>query len=230
MNDEVDNNDILVELDSLFDTRLPLVYLLSPTIASDISKDSKYITRTKDVFGYISEDIFKPIYNNRNKRLLELATPTELFTLIKEYIITANHINRSMGVEKCITMYINIHPYLLTIDEQNIMSDLIKKTIDVEVTIKLVKMNIEELTPSWVEEYACYLVMYNGLEWLNYHIANQNLANTPLIGTSLLVPSIVSYATKESDITSELYKEFTKQMSTVIRLGFINNKYYSKKE
>jgi len=226
-NKEPDNSNILVELDALFDTRLPLIYLISPTIAGSIAQDGSYFERVKDVFGYLSEDIFKPIYNNRNKKLLELATPTEMFTLVKEYIITANHLNRSTGGEDPVILYVNIHPYNLSLEEQETMIDVIRDTISKDVIIKLVKMDTTELTPSWVEDNVGYLIMYHGLDWLEYHIANQNIAKTPLIGISLLIPTIVSYVINDNDITKELFTTMMKQMSTVIRLGFIKNSYFS---
>jgi len=221
------NNNILVELDSLFDTRLPLVYMLSPTIAGKISKDGSYTKRLKDTFGNISEDIFKPIYKQRNKSLLMLGTPTEMFNLVKEYIITAKYANDSLGVSRNLTVYINIYPYKLTVIEQSNIVSSFKNSVDNTIAVKIVSMNIPELTPAWVEDNVGYLIMYNGLDWLEYHISMQTLVNKPLLEVSLLVPTIVAYTTPDRDITKDLLESMMRYTSTVIRLGMINNKYFS---
>ena len=78
---------IFVDIDSIMDTRLTVLHSIDEDIASKQIKSGAYFTRLKDEFDYITYDMFKYIYKNRNKQHLRLATPTPMLDLIKEYVL-----------------------------------------------------------------------------------------------------------------------------------------------
>ena len=67
---------IYTDLDTLFDNRLSLLYLINNKLALSFKEDDKYLTRLKDNMGNMAYDIFYSFYRRRNKKLLELSIQT----------------------------------------------------------------------------------------------------------------------------------------------------------
>lgn len=223
--DEEDNNNILLDLDSLFDTRLPVVYLIDKDTAAEQHTSGSYKTRLSDSFGNIPVSVFQAFYKMRDKRLLTMALPTKMFDLINEYVLHIKYDNEVNDVSHIPIVYINIYPYKLTYMEQHyVASGIISKLKNCEV--KLVNMSIPELTPEWIENNIAYMSLYNGMDWVEYHTAVNSLLKTPLLDNTLLVPTLVSDNIKKEDITKELLDDTMKNVAHYIQLALINNSYY----
>jgi len=184
--------DIFIDIDSLFDTRLPVVYFLDEEVATSIVEDGSYFTRKSDKFKYIDNNIFKAVYKERNKTLLTLATPTNIMGILKQYYSELMTQHKLDGTNKNITIYLNIYPYELSLEETDKLVIGIQAITSKEVVVKIVSMEKRDLTVKWVNDNLAVMVMYDGLEWLEYYTANFELINNPLLDVGLIVPAIVT--------------------------------------
>ncbi len=218
-------NNILVDIDSLLDTRLALAMFLDEKSVSEYVKSKKYYNRVKDNYGDISYDIFKPLYKLRNKKILEFAIPTLLIDLIKKHY--GDIVTDIKNIENNkVTIFLNIYPYDFNITEQDIIKKIISDKIP-SVNIKIVSMSLLELQPLWIKENISTVFMYDTLEWLELHTAITNLINTPLLDTLFIAPAIVTGNLTTKKINKELFHNIIATSSLVVDLNFIDVKYFS---
>jgi hypothetical protein len=214
---------IFIELDCLLDTRLALLYAIDPTNTSNIIDSNSYSTRKKDNFNNISNDIFKPLYRHRSKQLLSLATPTNLMSYILPHIADLKHDFKTLANEtRDYTVFINVYPYVLNMDEILALEDLYYTLFNTNTIngsrnlIKLVSMDTEELSPEWIDVNVESLVLYSGMEWIEYHTSNLNLMKIPLIGVTLTTPAIVEMSVNSNTINSDFFRKVTETMKGLI--------------
>lgn len=215
--------DVYVDLDSIVDTRLPLLYFLDEELAAKFVIENKYNNRHIDEFEYVTSDIFKSFYRDRNKSLLALATPTNIMSLIKSYYIETVTNNRILGGDGKITIYLNIYPYELTYDEIVMLEIGLKEAVG-DIIVKVVKMGPEELTPNWIIERIHLMIMYSGMEWIEYHVSNLNLIKEPLTLTKLLVPALIlgkSSALKDMGDIQEFLEDMENRLNTLVGLKIL---------
>jgi len=218
------NFDILVDLDTLFDTRLPILYAIDKDSVLPMLEDGTYYTRDIDEIGDIAYDVFKGYYKNRDKRVLLISQPTPMVGLVSEYIMKSSQQKLVTGDAGPITLYINTYPYDLEDGEiDSIKDDL--SGIAPDVNIVMTSKSIEELQPVWVESNLGAVIKYDGIEWLDYHIADGSLTKTPILDTVLLCPYL-SYSRNDDKDKKEIYDVILESMNTLIGLSFIKMEFY----
>lgn len=217
----MENKNTLVELDSLIDTRLAMVYLLDKESATSITKDGSYYKRVKDNYGSISKDIFDVFYKKRNKQLLLLGLPTPVFTILKQHYgdIITDEINDEF--EDDIKIFVNIYPYDLLESEKEKIIETVNNIIPKSI-VEIVSLSKKELTPVWVHENVSTVIMYEGVEWLEYHMSNDNLINNPLLKTLLISPAIVPGSVSSSSIKKDTFKDLMLVSGTLIDLVLVD--------
>lgn len=224
-NDELDSIiHVLVDLDSIMDTRLPVLYAIDENLAERVVKNNTYFKRYKDEFEYVTVDMFKPLYNDRTKNVLSLATPTAMLDTISDYCSEAILQNKKTGGDGKLIVYVNIYPYDLSVDEFDNLASGIRYMIG-DVDVSIVSMSKEELTPKWVDDNLAMLVLYQGLDWLEYHTAMLNLIKNPINNVALMVPATVIgnvklKTTKANDII-KFFTDMEEMSKTLVKLKFI---------
>lgn len=223
--------NLLVDLDSLMDTRLPYLSSLSTKVAKEVIDNGYYTNRLKDQFNTIPYDLFTPIYRNRSKLALKLATPTNMLAFIGSYITEALLETKSSGVSKKIKLYINTYPYTLSTIENNHIVMGIRRAIAYDIDIEAVYMSFDDLTPKWVDANLAAMIMYNGIDWLEYHSAYGLLKEHKLSTTALFVPTLTySNSTLPFKTPKELEEFFTtieETYSPIIKLKFMSTTAFS---
>lgn len=217
----MNNKNTLVELDSLIDTRLAMAYLLDKPSVEKITNDDSYYTRVKDNYGNISKDIFDVFYKKRNKQLLTLGLPTPVFSILREHYgdIITDELNDEF--EDDIKIFLNIYPYILTDSEK----DKLVKTLNVVIPksiVEIVSMSKKDLTPDWIDENVGTVIMYEGIDWIEYHMANNKLVSKPLLNTMLISPAIVPGSVSKARIKKDVFKDIMLVSSTLIDLVLVD--------
>lgn len=219
------NNNLLVELDCILDTRLPILTMLDENIAKRMVKDGSYQNRTIDNFKYIPRDMFTALYNFRSKAILNLAIPTLMVDVIEDFVNESIHGMKEMNDMEDIILYINSHPYKLTADEILNISEGLSNFIP-NVTIKIVDMDYNELSTEWVSSNISLLVMYYGIEWIEYQHALNNTVKYPILDVGVMVPAILNVVVDNNEIEEYLNK--TEEMfKSITRLSFVNTRFFS---
>ena len=183
--------NIYVDIDSLFDTRLALLYYLDHQVAERLATSGDYYCRIIDSFEYIDSSLFKTLYRDRNKTLLNLAAPTNILTLVKDYYVELSTNASMVGNNEPIKLYLNIHRYDLNISEQTILEDSLCAYIP-GLSVKIIDLPDIDITPTWINANISVMFMYNGMGWLELHTSTLELISRPLPDVILLAPALVT--------------------------------------
>lgn len=213
-----DTLNILVDLDSILDTRLSILTNLNPDLAATMVNDMSYQSRVMDDFKEIPYTMFRAFYMNRDKRVLKDSTPTHIIELIQDYVNEAIVSSKKRNSFDGITVYVNCYPYNLTSVEIDNLSKALEYMIP-NAAIKLISLTKDELTPKWVDENIAMLILYNGLSWLEHHNSLGNIVKHPLVEVALLTPPLV---TNKHNITnySKNLDDLEEMFKPLIRLTF----------
>lgn len=224
---------MFIDLDSILDTRLPVITTLNPSYIDEVLTTTNYTYRKKDIFGSLPNDVFKAMYRERSKNVLDVATPTNILDFILGYIADLKRDLKAMVANRNYTVFINVYPYSLNITEVLTLEGLFyemfnRYTSDISRNhIKIVSMSFDDLTPEWVEDNVESMCMYNGMEWLEFQTNNLNLIYKPLLNIILLVPAIAESRIPISDVNADFFKDLSKLFITLICLHPIPAEYFS---
>lgn len=224
-NDELVNYDVFIDVDALFDTRLPILFALSPTTMDECLKSGLYRSRVKDSFGDIPSSVFKGFYDNRDKRVLLAARPTEMFNLLAEYIGTTTIAMTSIGDSRTIRVYLNIYPYNLIGDEVDTILTLLDN-IATRVEVEVVSFSNHDLTPKWIEKNVGVVIKYDSIEWVDIAMSYGTLQKTPLLETIMMGPHLITGDIDSKDVTQEVFNGMLESVNTLIGYSFIKTSYY----
>jgi len=227
MSNETFNGDIYVDLDSLFDTRYPVLYGLNPNIANRISNNDYYNMRSLDQFENISYNVFKSFYRNRNKNILKLALPTNIFNLVGEYIVESNTTGIIRSKTTPTTLFINIYPYNLNTQEIEMLKLILREKIPVLFTLKIISIPNRELTPDWLEQNVSTIIKYDTMEWIELHMALNTLIRKPIINTTFVAPALIKSNVDINKLDKDIFKNTTISLSTILKILFIKVRYFN---
>ena len=219
-------HSLYTDLDSLFDTRLPIAYMLSPVETSYQVESGRYHNRNRDNIGNISADILKSFYRYRTKNILQMANPTPIFSLLMEqYGILRTKLETAEERDK-LKIYVNTYPYVLSLEEQNVL--LIKLCSIFETNnVELLHKSMSSLNDSWFYTNVGYIFMYNGLEWLEHETSSYSIMENPLVDKVLYIPAIVSGEVIDQKIDKSLFLKITETFILIIDINFVDTKYFS---
>lgn len=196
---------IYVELDCILDTRLPILYSISPTIAEEVIVSDYYFNRIKDKFGLISADIFKSFYNNRTKGVLKYAGFTPCLYYVSELYSKSITDIVNLEIRNEIEIYINTYPYFLNGSEQVELEKGIKVFLG-DIPTRIVNISNKDLTPEWLTTKGFdHVIKYDLLEWYEYHMSNYNLIKNPLYKMNLHAPGLLDVYSPESLFKDDVF-------------------------
>lgn len=211
---------IMIELDTLFDTRLSvLAHMGDEAIKS--AYNNHYHERPIDMFPNVDNEQFKQIYENRTKAILKHTMITPIADMVKEFAVkTLKHIATTPFhyKPKCI---INIYPYKLSENEINViistMVHITNKLCDIEV----VDMSPEQITPSFVKQHIAILVMYEYYKWLELHSVNGLFKKKTCPEVTLLGPRIYFKPKENTNSDADPFAAMEEVMGPLIGLRLI---------
>jgi hypothetical protein len=221
------SKNILVDIDALLDTRLPLIYTVSQDVAAKVATDESYLNRVKDNFPAIPGKVFELLYKRRNKGILLNAAPTYIFYYIDMYL---KDIEAPAIVDNDkLKLFLNFYPYTDLLEEEKELFTKLIASMYPKLEIVPVSLNNFELTPIWLVDNNVELFFkYNGLDWLDCNFTTGNLFKQPLINRStLILPALVKYNIPTSAVTKETFKTLTVAMSNLVDMVFIDALYFS---
>lgn len=219
------NKSVYTDIDSLFDTRLPVLNNISHVISGKVLKDGSYFTRVKEQFDIIGGDIFTPLYEQRNKLVLPFALLTHIVDIIRVKVVEVISDISNMGNLDNLSLYINTYPYKLNLVEVESIKETIGMLVN-DINIKMIYIPNDELTPEWIEEHVDLVIKYDGISWLEHNTKNLNLIRKPLLSTVFIVPALVDNAVPNKEVTDEMFKVAMAHMRMVADVQYINIEYF----
>lgn len=224
------HKNILTDLDTLFDTRLSLAYILDKeNILNEIhNKTDNYRNRILDNFGNISNDIFMQIYRKRSKFLLNNALPTNILDYLKEQVVDYNFdpTNYVRGSESS-TIYINFYPYNLTEEEQYELINKLDKYFG-GVEIKLLYKKFLDISPEYlIKNKINMVILYELTKWLELIMSEYDLLKNPITHIYLIGPYYFNPRKPFNKIDQTELGKFTEHLNFIAMTNFTPLKEFS---
>ena len=220
---------ILVDLDSLYDTRLSTLLKIDSNLANEIISKNLYNGRLIDEFGYLTKKVFRFYYNLRGIETLKNSLLTKITDVIVAYLghlkINLHEVNEN----KPITIIINTYPYKLG-RSKNYIKDVVSKILNFSgITIDITYDNLMSYEPFVLESKYNAIIMYDGLQWLyeyysKYENTNHNAPRLKLICPALLDKPLIL---KKKEDYIKMFEDLSDSFKTFIDLDFINIDFFN---
>lgn len=183
---------ILIDLDSLLDTRLGTLACIDVELARKAA-DLDYHDRLSDEMGVLFNDSslterFKEEYKKRGEQVLQASVCTRMVLFINEM---TNAIETMMLDDPTITdleVHVNTWPYDISkeLTEEIVMA--VDHYTSVKATVKAVSLSMEEQTVSRLKQVYSGFIVYDLDSWLNAHI--EEFRETKIPTVSLYTPAL----------------------------------------
>lgn len=213
---------VLTDLDTLFDTRLAVAFILNEHETTKSIQTNKYRIRYKDNIGNIPYSVLKPYYKIRTKEIFEIALPTYIMGFIREQIeeSSLDRMTNQDVVNEKFDVYVNTHPYDFTSEEIELFKNAIENEIPFS-KIHMIKMNTDELSCEWISDNNVnMIIMYDLLLWLEYQIMHNRHINHPLLEVNGFCPAIVNGDTNGIKLSVEYFEEMKENYKTILELAY----------
>lgn len=208
---------IYTDLDSLFDTRVVMLSLLTNKGEYQIGQHN-YHKRFRDNFGTLSDRIFHYYYKYRSNQVLNVAPLTSVIDIIKDYNLDS--------IEKDVTniastLYVNIYPYNLNSVSQNLLKIILSKRLP-DTNILFINVKLQELEPKWVKENINLFIAYNTIEWLNYSLSTGKFIDYPLLDVMVLAPFRLEGNIKSSQVDNKVIEQTCAFLRTICDFNYVD--------
>lgn len=203
---------ILVELDTLIDTRLPALARCNPEAAALMMKPA-YWQRLSDDFekytaGMVKNKDFKESYAKRDVEYLRGGLATNACLLLTKLFneLADQAVNSPLTGDLVLT--VNFYPYELSHEEIEAYLTNISVFVNNRAQMRHVWMRPEEITPAFLDaDYSAY-ILYDYNYWLG--VQEKNFEKTS-------IPKVTAFAPAMSFV-----RDFTEEDITVQGVGPVN--------
>lgn len=210
---------IMVDLDSILDTRLSLLFKLNKNALPGIIVEG-YKHRVLNQFKDIDKGEWDKEWSNRGVELLGNALATNIPKLIGLYTGLSGLVDVKTPVESAKSIIINTHPYELTSDICRMIAGGFLASMGTEVTVEFTHKEPKDIGPSWMYDNISVYICYNGLDYLRYHIESKVFLDEYCPSTILVCPAILEDL-PQSETPASIFHQLTEMMSMFIALEFI---------
>ena len=227
---------LYVDLDSLLDTRVPILKELFPKFSTDYLEDPEnlYLKRIGNNFSYkgytIPSSLFETLYKYRTKIVLKDAKPTPLcysLPLMLDDVLKNHHIedkNVNPGV------LLNIYPYVLDKEEIACLRVFLMNFIPNLIPVEIIYKSPLDLTPEYINrQQVVDLYMYNGFSWVTFIASTFSYFKHPLLDKTLFLPKQFPDISLYDKNKKDLYEILQMNYSYIVPLEFLEMSAYSEK-
>ncbi len=203
-----------VDLDSLFDTRLGTVSVLSPEFAAELVASTEYYCRIKDDFCKTSRTVrskdYQAAYAARGMAVLQNSIRTRIVDYIYDLFEDQFETLTSRFATSKTVLYVNTYPFAFSQEEATELHSALTELFQVFHKVELVTNPLCDVSPVWLKQrgiIAAFQYDLNG--WFAaHHLA---LDQTLLTQTYLCFPELLNWFNESS--LSDQGKELSKVMS-----------------
>lgn len=227
-------------LDSLVDTRLPILSCAYPEYTDQLLESDQYFLRETDTFTVdglkLGHEAWQPLYLNRGKAILRHSGLTFIPYVISREIL--RHVNNNFNGDCFVPwmLIINTYPYTLTPEEEkNFVRVFIEYLDDIEVneimkSIQFVNFHHTKLTRDLLKEWDLDVVIdYHGFDWLTHIVAETETMLLPK-KISLVIPKILNIPDSQIEYPDKDQNFFTymeKILKAHMELNFLESYFFS---
>lgn len=193
------NQNVIVDLDCLIDTRYGLLYQCwgGRVNAVDMQKYCERKTsRVWEHFGVLEEE-WKAAYAKRSVETLLKSAPTLMSVYLQNILTPAIMQAMSSPIHNKPTLTVNYYPYRLEEWEVEDVKASVQEFVGKDVSVKCVYIPTYEFTPEMIKREFNGWILYDLLEWLTMH--NEALAKTPMPDVTFFIPSVINVGDENSE-------------------------------
>ncbi len=223
MSDEKDSV-ILVDLDSLFDTRFATLCKYDFDLVTKLIETKSYHLRVCDSFDKLKYEDFRKLYEKRDKKLLSESLPTTMHLFIESLILRAKKTIIDNPIHFIPKLDINIYPYDLLEEEKEVIKT--NALISFGCDVKIVNYSYEDLKPSVLSNKYDVFITYDYSEWLETHSKNELFKKERCPGVTFYVPLVILNEVDKS-IPKDIFEEIQNMAAPIISLRFLPVGYFS---
>lgn len=193
---------VCVMLDALIDTRIGTAIKLG---AKDIDWES-YIDRTHSMvwdFFKVDKTVYQRAYARRDTDTLKNSIATVLTTQIEAICTPKIIAGKSNPLLESPELIINTWPFKLN---RHVSASIVESveqffTEDTSLKVSAVHMHPRDVSPTWLKDNSCDLIVYDVIEWFSYN--NIKLEECPIPEIQLIHPATLN----TEDVTKYTYEE-----------------------
>lgn len=192
--------DILIELDMLLDSRLGVISQMDINLADRILSRG-YVNRKTDNFTVLDPsfdiDEYRRRYKARDVETLKESRCTPIAVVLNSITNQLEKQQINTPLVSGITITVNIHPYRLTDEEKSVLVDMVSEYTSLTSDIKLIDLPLSNITPTYIKETYTAVFLYNFDEWLSIHRDALSVCKMPtvtMVAPALFVDKIPTQA------------------------------------
>lgn len=228
---------IMVDLDTLLDTRLGIINMLNPEAASLMTKRNAYWDRENDFWevltdGLVTREAFAEAWATRGDNTPEIingSVMTNIHPFImrligEDLLLRANQMGDELD-QLCLT--INTWPYVLGPDGTEDMRDIAEYMFGASTPVEIVWVPIEKITPGFLDKDYAAVISYNFIEWIKMHF--EDLARSRMNCFNYIGPRIYEHDVSKltADEKKTIIDLFRLEKLIHMDFEFIDARYFS---
>lgn len=176
--------NILVDLDSLLDTRLGTIEKMNPEAANLLFCGKAYYEREIDDWetltgGLISNEAFKAEYAKRDKHTLELSRPTNILTMLHKITRELDMARITAPDIEHIKVSVNCYPYEFTESERKAIATLVFSYCSLGTDVTTTSLSLADITPTLMQSDYDGVILYDFDGWFTHHCTELNTVLIP---------------------------------------------------
>jgi len=223
---------ILVDLDSLMDTRLGVLETLDPELAKVVAQRGDYWDREHTDWsvltnGQLTHDAFLEKWKARDNDTLRASMATNLIPVIAKILADYNQNVQDGMVKEDVTLEVNVWPYALELEEMEDLEAALQYHLYQSLPVTFVSRPMEELTPKVLHDHYAAVIMFDFQPWIKHHCFNIPKQKCP--GLNIIVPKL--FERDPSQLSTEEKEEeivgFRIWLMEYVDIDFIDVKWFS---
>ena len=182
---------LLISLDSLLDTRAGTLCLMDMPKAAKLMNNPQYGCRIVDWFEGFDKEEYQSRYKNRNVKTLSVSMMTRTYKILQDFLKRCY--NRSLDTphELFPEIHVNFYPYQLPEETQNLIINALREKLPQAPVLKPVNISQEDLTPGLLKNTYGTVVIYDFLDWIEFHAVTGLIKKTPIPEVTFFTPALV---------------------------------------
>tara|TARA_B100002019_G_scaffold137804_1_gene118737 strand:- start:177 stop:944 length:768 start_codon:yes stop_codon:yes gene_type:complete len=213
---------ILIDIDTLLDTRLGLLHTLNPEAVKRVVVNDRYWLRDYDDWevlteGLVTKSQFDDAWKQRTTDILQHSMMTSIF-LPLESMLSVHIQNSEEGIsDGVLTVVVNEAPYQISDEVREGIQLAFQAHLSFPVSVIFINKTLKELDVGYVMDNFHQVFMYETHEWVSKHgFEIEKKMHCP--GLTFVLPRL--FIKDPSNLTTDEKKKITFSFAMVMRYYF----------
>lgn len=161
-------------LDSLFDTRLGTLTLISTDFAAKVGASPRYYRRESDVFstkeqGELPVETYRAVKKKYALEILRNSMPTRILKFLGELVVAIIESTPTSGKIADVDVHLLTGNYDLSAQEETDLCQMVSQALAGEIRVSVNRIRFDDLTPERMMERYHSVILYDPAVWVDRH-------------------------------------------------------------